>query len=44
MIKRKKGLPTENGEESFLVDYMIEISNLKLVKDMEEIVDKSFNF
>jgi len=35
----KKGLPNENDEESFLVDYMSEISNLELVWDLMKIND-----
>lgn len=34
----KKGLLAIFGEESFLVDYTIQISNLDLVKDLAEVV------
>jgi hypothetical protein len=34
----KKGLPTENGEESCLVAGVGEISNFDLVKDMTEVI------
>ena len=33
----KKGLPIENDEESYLVDYVNEISNLELLKDLMKI-------
>jgi hypothetical protein len=34
-----KKLPTKNGEESSLVDKVIEISNLEILKDLAEVVD-----
>ncbi|MEA1897814.1 MAG: hypothetical protein U9N53_09150 [Bacteroidota bacterium] len=38
-----KKLPTKNDDESSLVDYTIEISNLELVKDLVEVVDLLIN-
>ncbi len=35
----KKGLPIKSDEESTLVDYTIEISNLDLMGDIIEIID-----
>ena len=35
----KKKLPIKSDEESSLVDYTIEISNLDLVKDLTVVVD-----
>jgi hypothetical protein len=37
--RSNKKLPTKNGEESCVVDYMIEISNLDLLKDLAEVVE-----
>ena len=34
-----KKLPINSDEESSLVDYMNEISNLDLVKDLNEVID-----
>ena len=34
-----KKLPINSDEESSLVDYRFEISNLDLVKDLREVVD-----
>lgn len=35
----KKEIPTENGEESSLVDYVIELSNFDFLIDLHRIVD-----
>lgn len=34
-----KKLPTNNDEESYLVDKVIEISNLELVRGLVEVID-----
>jgi hypothetical protein len=34
-----KKLPIKSDEESSLVDYVIEISNLDMVKDIAEVID-----
>ena len=39
-----KKLPIKSDEESFVVDKVIEISNLDMVRDVREIIDFSINY
>jgi len=36
--EKRKGRPSNVDESSFLVDYMSEISNLEMMKDLKEII------